>query len=138
VYTKTGTTNILSEDFSKFTAGQPNGNAHTTDISDKLDTYTLVSGWTGSKVFQAGGTAKMGSSSVLGSLVTPFLDLSGGEVTLSFKAMAWAGDATELKIYLDNVLVYTQTGLNNTDYTFNSYLSSFTRLLMKTWILIWV
>ena len=109
VYTKTGTTNILSEDFSKFTAGSPNNNANSTDISDNLDTYTTVSGWTGSKVFQAGGTAKIGAKSALGYLVTPSLDLSGGEVTLSFKAMAWAGDATDLKIYLDNVLVYTAT-----------------------------
>ena len=125
VYTKTGTTNILSEDFSKFTAGQPNGNAHTTDISDNLNTYTLVSGWTGSKVFQAGGTVKVGSSDALGSLVTPALDLTG-EVTLSFKAMAWLNDSTELKIYLDNVLVYTATGLNNTDYTLKSYSTTLT------------
>ncbi|HOL29773.1 MAG TPA: lamin tail domain-containing protein, partial [Paludibacteraceae bacterium] len=120
VYTKPGTTIILSEDFSKFTKGTPDGNADGTDISGSLDTYTLVPGWTGSRVYQAGGTTKVGTASVLGYLVTPALDLTG-EITLSFKAMAWSGDATELKIYLDNVLVYTQTGLNNTDYTFNSY-----------------
>ncbi|NLJ19843.1 MAG: hypothetical protein GX429_01790 [Bacteroidales bacterium] len=128
VYTKDGSgeSTLLSEDFSKFTAGSPNGSADGTDISDKLDTYTLVPGWTGSKVYQAGGTAKMGTSSALGYLVTPSLDLSGGEVTLSFKAMAWAGDATELKIYVDDALAYTATGLNNTDYTLSSYSTTLT------------
>ena len=127
VYTKTtGTTTLLSEDFSKFTAGQPNGSADGTDISTTLDTYTSVPGWTGSKVYQAGGTTKVGASSTLGYLVTPALDLSSGTITLSFKAMAWSGDATDLKIYLDDVLAYTQTGLNNTDYTLNSYTTTLT------------
>jgi len=127
MYTKTtGTTNLLSEDFSKFTAGTPNGSADGIDISTKLDTYTLAPGWIGSKVYQAGGTAKMGTSSALGSLVTPALDLSSGTITLSFKAMAWSGDATDLKIYLDDNLVYTATGLDNTNYTLSSYFTTLT------------
>jgi hypothetical protein len=128
VYTKDGSgeSTLLSEDFSKFTAGQPNSSANGTDVSTTLDTYTLVPGWTGSKVFQAGGTAKMGTADALGYLVTPSLDLSVGEVTLSFKAMAWAGDATELKIYVDDALAYTATGLNNTDYTLKSYSTTLT------------
>ena len=35
--------------------------------------------------------------------------------------MAWSGDATEFKIYLDDVLAYTVTGLNNSTYTFGSF-----------------
>ncbi len=128
VYTKDGSgeSTLLSEDFSKFTEGQPNNNPGNTDISDKLDTYTLVPGWTGIKVYQAGGTAKIGASSTLGYLVTPSLDLSVGEVTLSFKAMAWLNDSTELKIYVDDALAYTATGLNNTDYTLKSYSTTLT------------
>ncbi len=129
VYTKdiSGETTLLSEDFSGFTAGSPNDNADETDISATLDTYTFVPGWTGSKVYQAGETAKVGTSSVLGYLTTPVLDLYLGEITLSFKAMAWPGDATDLKIYLDNVLAYTQTGLNNdATYTLNPYSTTLT------------
>lgn len=114
----------FSEDFSGFTAGQPNGSPDGNNVASSLDTYTQNLGWTGIAVYQAGGTAKMGGSSSLGSIVTPVMNLSGyeGNFTVSFDAMAWSGDATELKIYLDDNLVHTVTDLNNSaDYTMKSY-----------------
>ena len=117
VYQKTGggTVTKLTEDFDGFSAGSPNGSANGTDVSGSLDTYTETAGWSGSKVYQAGGTAKMGTGSAMGILTTPTLDLSadGGNFKIDFEAMAWSTDAPELKIYLDDVLVQTATGLNN-------------------------
>ena len=123
VYSKSSSgTSKLSENFDGFTAGTatvPDG----TDISASLDTYAQTAGWTGVKVYQAAGTIKLGSSSALGSLTTPSIDLSAnaGAFTVSFKAMAWSGDATSLKIYLNDVLVNTITGLNATSYTMSPF-----------------
>jgi len=120
VYKKTTTaggtpTTVLSENFDKFTAGTTGAGASGTDVSSTLDTYTQTTGWTGSKVYQDGGTVKVGTSSALGYITTPSIDLSGnsGAFNLSFKAMAWSGDSTKLKIYLNNVLVKTLTGMSN-------------------------
>ncbi len=131
VYTKTsGASNapssIFSENFDGFNAGSANASANSTDVSGSLDTYTQTTGWTGSKVYQAGGTVKMGGASSLGYITTPALNLSAANLTLSFKTMAWATDATEMKIYLDDVLLYTATGLNNTDYTLTPFSASLT------------
>jgi hypothetical protein len=126
VYTKgvASTSTVLSENFNGFTKGTPDGAANSTDVSGSLNTYTQTTGWTGSKVYEAGGTVKMGGSSSLGYITTPAIDLfaNSGNFTVEFDAMAWSGDATEFKIYLDDVLAYTVTGLNNTaDYTLSSF-----------------
>lgn len=126
VYSKAGggSQNVLTENFDKFIAGTPDASANGTDVAGTLNTYTQTSGWTGSKVYQAGGTAKMGSSSALGYLVTPTIDLSAnsGVFNISFKAMAWSGDATDLKIYLNDILVSTVSGMNNdATYTLGSF-----------------
>ncbi len=110
VYTQggTSTTTVLSENFDGFSAGTlaaPNS----TDISATLDTYTQTTGWTGVKVYQAAGTAKMGSSSALGSITTPSLDLTGSNVSLSFKSMGWNADATTINVKLDGVSIATPT-----------------------------
>lgn len=106
---------VLTENFANFTAGQPNGTADGTDKSATLDALTQTAGWTGLKVYQAGGTVKVGTSSTLGYLVTPAINLSanGGQFNLSFKAMAWSGDSTALKIYVNDVMVNKLTGMNN-------------------------
>lgn len=115
---------VFSENFDGFTSGATGSGAHATDISASLDSYTQETGWTGSKIYQAGGTVKMGASGTLGYITTPEIDLSanGGAFTLSFDAMAWSGDATSLKIYLNDVEVYTVSELNNdANYTLKSY-----------------
>lgn len=126
VYTKEGSeaSTIFSENFDLFVAGSPNGSASSTDIASSLDTYTQTTGWTGQRVYQAGGTSKMGASSTLGYLTTPEINLSAysGEFTVEFKAMAWSNDATTMKIFLNDVLVQTVTGLNNdASYTLSSF-----------------
>lgn len=115
---------VLSENFANFTAGQPNASPDGTDKSATLDALTQTAGWTGLKIYQAGGSVKVGTSSVLGYIVTPAINLSanGGQFNLSFKAMAWSGDATTLKIYVNDVLANTLTGLNNdATYTFKPF-----------------
>ena len=127
VYTKMETgsvfNNLLSENFGKFTAGSPDNNAGSADVSSTLDDYTQRKGWSGTKVFQAGGSVKLGSSSGLGTLTTPAMNLSGngGKFTLTFRATAWNGDSKSMKIFLDNALIYTVTDLDNSSYTFGTY-----------------
>lgn len=101
---------VFSEDFADFEG------ATGTDISSSLDSYTSLTGWTGSKVYRYAGKAKMGSSSALGWLQTPAIDLSGGNgnFILEFDATAWVNDSTFIKVYVDNTL-YTVSGLDNTD-----------------------
>lgn len=120
VYTENG----ISEYFNNFTLGATGSGANGTDVSTTLDIYTQDPGWTGSKVYSAGGTLKMGTSSILGYLTTPAMDLSanGGAFNISFKSMAWSGDATSIKITLDNGTATTVTGIpNGSGYTMNSF-----------------
>jgi len=66
---------FLSEDFSGFTTA-----SGSTDRASSLDSYTAVSGWTGSKVYENAGSVKLGSGSANGWLATPALDLPAGTV----------------------------------------------------------
>ena len=81
----------LYESFASFTRTE------NTDISGSLDTYTLVPGWTGSKVYSAaaGGLAKIGAASTAGELITPSLNLSGngGAATLTYDAYSYGSDS---------------------------------------------
>lgn len=124
VYTKDGTplSTVLSENFNGFSGGTI-ASPTSTDIGTSLNSYTQTSGWTGSKVYQAGGNSKMGTSSALGYITTPTINLSAesGNFTINVKAMAWNGDSKNLKIYLNGTLVHTITDLNNDGTTFKSY-----------------
>ena len=95
------TTTVLSENFAAYTAG---GNTANTGASapDGTDIYnpgsdTLPSGvpsanfTAGTKVYQAGGMAKLGTGSLIGSMSTKVLDLStdGGKVSVAFDVKGW-------------------------------------------------
>lgn len=106
---------VLSENFDKFTAGSI-ASPTTADISSSLDTYTQTKGWTGTKVYQAGGAVKLASSSAAGSLTTPAMDLSsnGGKFLVSFKASAWwPSDSKNVKLLVNNVEAATVSDLPN-------------------------
>ena len=96
------TTTVLSEDFAAYTAG---GNTTSTGSTapDGTDIYnpgsnTLPSGvpsanfTAGTKVYQAGGMAKLGTGSLIGSMSTKVLDLStdGGKVSVAFDVKGWS------------------------------------------------
>lgn len=61
---------ILSEDFSKFTKGDATTPSNS-DISAQLDANMQTTGWSGSKVYHAGGMCKLGLSITAGYLATP-------------------------------------------------------------------
>lgn len=124
-----GSTNILSENFSGFTAGTTGATADATDVAATVDTYAQTTGWSATKLYQAGGAVKIGSSSTLGNITTPSMNLSAnsGNFTVSFKAMAWSGDSTRVKLYLNDVLVKTVGGLtNDANYTLNPFTANLT------------
>lgn len=92
---------LLSEDFAAYTTG---GNTATTGTGapDGTDIYSpgttvLPAGVpstnfpTGTKVYQAGGMAKLGSSSLVGNMVTKTLNLStdGGNFKVMFDVKGW-------------------------------------------------
>lgn len=104
---------VLSEDFSGFASAT----VGSTDISSNLNTYTTVPGWTGSKVYESDGNAKLGSASTLGYIQTPALDLSGngGQFVITFDAKAWTGDNTNLKVSVGD-RTFTVTGMTDTEF----------------------
>jgi len=80
---------MMSEDFSNVNSTS-DGN---TDISSSLDNYTDNPGWTGYKVYLAANNSlKIGTSSVIGYLVSPELDLDN-TITVVFSAKNWSGAA---------------------------------------------
>ena len=75
----------------------------TSDISSKLDSYTDIAGWTGSKVYQGKNGAKLGTSSAVGYMTTPVMDSNtSGYVTIYVEASSWGSDASTLRIYLQD------------------------------------
>ena len=110
---------VLSEDFSGIT--DSSGYA----ITDNLDNYTQVPGWTGDKVYPSTGKVKLGTSSVAGYIQTPALDLSanGGQFTVTFDAKMWNGDNTSIFVYVNDV-PYTVSGLSSSQ--FNTFSLSLT------------
>lgn len=108
---------VLYEPFDAFTAGDLSNESNPADgedISSELDIYTLMPGWTGSRVYQSVGTAKMGSSSAAGVLALPSLDLSGndGAFAISFRAKAWNNDTTAINLIVNGDTT-TVSGLDN-------------------------
>lgn len=93
---------VFGEDFNNLKAGtmtQPDSK----EISSTLDSYTTTKGWSGSKVYQAGGCCKLGSNSTpSGKLITPAIDLSkaGNTVTIYYTAKGKAGIANGIQFSL--------------------------------------
>ena len=93
---------VFSENFSGFTSGT-HTTPSTSDVSGTLDTKTLSPGWTGLKVYSAGGEIKLGTSELTGWIETPSISFSGyeGELILKFDICRWPGDATVVEILLN-------------------------------------
>ncbi len=89
------TTSILSEDFSKFTAGSedtpdttPLDNIEDGTISDE---YFNTPGWLGFEVYQAGGCAFLDVNGETGMLITPMVNTEGN-VTIKCRAKSVAAE----------------------------------------------
>lgn len=105
---------VLSEDFSAIT------DSSSSTITNNLDNYTQVPGWTGDWVYPSTGKVKVGKSAAAGFIKTPALDLSAnnGQFVVTFDAKAWTGDATSMFVEIDGT-PYTVTGLSTT--AFNTF-----------------
>ncbi len=119
---------LLYEPFDAFTTGDWNNDnvaEGSSDIAEDLDDYTLMPGWTGAKVYSVAGTAKMGTSSALGYIALPALTLDQDKemFAVSFRAMAWDGDATTLRLVVngDTILVEGLDNNGNNPDNFKSY-----------------
>ena len=95
---------VFSEDFSGFTTGTHSTPA-TNDISGALDPKTHIAGWTGSKVYSAGGEIKLGTSEVSGWIETPLINMSGheGGLYIRFDICRWPGDDAKIQVYLNGL-----------------------------------
>ncbi len=105
---------VLNEDFSAIT----DSNSYT--ITNSLDQYTQMSGWTGDWVYPSTGKVKIGKSSAAGFIQTPALDLTAnnGQFTVTFDAKAWPNDNTNMIVEV-NGTPYTVSGLSTS--TFNTF-----------------
>jgi hypothetical protein len=93
---------VFTEDFSGFTTGT-HSSPSTYDNSGTLDTKTSIPGWTGFKIYSAGGEIKLGTSDVPGWIETPSIDLSGyeGDVFVEFDISRWPDDAAIVQVSLN-------------------------------------
>jgi len=93
---------VFSEAFSGFTTGT-HASPSTFDQSASLDTKTSVPGWTGYKVYSAGGEIKLGTAEVPGWIETPVINFSGyeGDLFLKFDISRWQGDETSVRVLLN-------------------------------------
>lgn len=76
---------VISEDFQKFTSGTDNSADLNAEVTD-FNALTRTEGWTGTTVYQAGGSAYLAIGT--GLLTTPAVDLSAnsGNYSVSFRA----------------------------------------------------
>ena len=102
---------VLFEDFSGIT------DSSSTTITNSLDQYTQVPGWTGDWVYPSNGKVKVGKSQAAGFIQTPALDLSGnnGQFVVTFDAKAWPNDNTNLILEVNGV-PYTVTDLSTSTF----------------------
>jgi len=101
-----GQTVIFSEDFSGFTQGN-HETPYSNEVTSDLDSRTHLAGWTGSKVYSAGGEIKLGTSTVTGWIETPLITFSGGggNLILKFDLCRWTGDATSVRVLMDGTQI---------------------------------
>lgn len=101
----------LSEDLSKWGKNLSADGTH--DISSNLDSKMQNKGWTGDKVFECPGCAKIGTAKKQGNLTSPLItDNSSASVTVRLSASAYAKDATDITVSLldnDDATIAEQT-----------------------------
>lgn len=101
----------LSEDLSKW--GEKLAVEGTIDISADLDSKMQNKGWTGGKVFECPGCAKIGTAKKQGNLTSPLItDNSSASVTVRLSASAYGKDATDITVSLldnDDATIAEQT-----------------------------
>lgn len=101
----------LSEDLSKW--GEKLTSEGNNDISSNLDSKMQNKGWTGDKVYECPGCAKVGTAKKQGNLTSPLItDNSSASVTVRLSSSAYAKDATDITVSLlddDDATIAEQT-----------------------------
>lgn len=101
----------LSEDLSKWGKNLSADGTH--DISSNLDSKMQNKGWTGDKVFECPGCAKIGTAKKQGNLTSPLItDNSSASVTVRLSASAYGKDVTDITVSLldnDDATIAEQT-----------------------------
>ncbi len=91
-------TTVFTEDFSSITSGNhtsSNGSSSSWSGNDNFNTANA--GW--NAVYQAGGAIRIGKS---GKVTTKNLDLSAGEVTVTFKMTGWGDNEKMVSVQVGN------------------------------------
>jgi hypothetical protein len=101
-----GQTVLFYENFSGFTSGAHSSPSNS-DVSGVLDPRTQSPGWTGSKIYSAGGEIKIGTSDITGWIETPLIDFSGYEDTilLKFDISRWPGIRSLVRVSVNGNLL---------------------------------
>lgn len=116
----TAQTVVFQETFDKCdgTGGgddQWKGTVAATDITNTLDNWTDVPGWTGVKVYKGAQSVKLGTGKAQGSITSPALGFNGA-ATLTLKARAWNKDNQVITLSLsEGTLSQTEVTLNNAE-----------------------
>lgn len=109
---------VFQETFDKCdgTGGNDNawsGDVANTEITNSIDQWTDVSGWTGIKVFKGDRCIKLGTGSAQGSITSPALNFTG-DATLTVKARAWNKDKETITLSIsEGTLSTTEITVNN-------------------------
>ncbi|MCR5180104.1 MAG: M6 family metalloprotease domain-containing protein [Bacteroidaceae bacterium] len=96
----------MVEQFEKFYVEEDATAEGNKDISGELDDYTLVAGWTGSKVYKGYYGAKLGTSRATGYMTTPLMNGETGNLTIYMAAFDWMNmisykeDGSQVKVSL--------------------------------------
>lgn len=101
-----GQTIVFSENYSGFSTGS-HDTPSTSDASGNLDSKTQLPGWTGSKVYSAGGEIKLGTADITGWIETPLISFSAyeGTLTIKFDICRWPGDAASVQVLLNGMQI---------------------------------
>lgn len=98
----------LAENFAGFTAV-----GGTTDRSGALDSYLQTPGWSGVRIYEDSGRAKMGTRTAKGQITTPTVNLSGngGTFTLQFELAKYGSDTGLVQVlHAADGTTFTQVG----------------------------
>lgn len=108
---------VLNEDFSAFTEGSESSPT-TTDISGYTGKLrTELTGWSGSRVYEAGGCLKIGDSGYLQTANTDMTS-NGGNLRISFRAKALDATGGGIQLLLNSSYSVTTTVyLDNGEWT---------------------
>ena len=93
------TVTILEEDFMGCTKSN-------TDITDTINEYTIMDGWSGDNIYSDGGVLRIGTSLTAGCLKTPVMDFTGN-VTVSFTSSLCSADDSGQVVVVSVVDVVT-------------------------------